>query len=149
MPNTILVDTGFLVALFRRGDPYAASAKALLAGRLKRERPRLVTVYPVITETCFFFHPADGARFLDWVHQGGVILRQIEPLYLPEIAALLRRYADQRIDFADACLIWLAGQEKTHRVLTTDRRDFSIYRAPDGRPFERVWLADAERPSPH
>ena len=102
-----------------------------------------------ITETCFFFHPADGARFLDWVHQGGVILRQIEPLHLPEIAALLRRYADQRINLADACLIWLAGQEKTHRVLTTDRRDFSIYRTPDGRPFERVWLADAERPSPH
>ena len=55
---------------------------------------------------------------------------------------ILNRYADPRIDLADACLIWLAGQEKTHRVLTTDRRDFSVYRGPDGRPFERVWLTD-------
>lgn len=45
-------------------------------------------------------------------------------------------------DLADACLIWLAGQEKTNRVLTADRRDFSIFRTPDGRAFERVWLAD-------
>lgn len=142
MPNTILVDTGFLVALFRQGDPYHLSAKALLAGRLKRERPRLVTIYPVITETCFFFQPADGALFLDWVYQGGVALRHIEPLHLPEIGALLRRYADQRIDLADACLIWLAGQEKTSWVLTTDRRDFNVYRTPDGRSFERVWLTD-------
>jgi predicted nucleic acid-binding protein len=56
--------------------------------------------------------------------------------------ALFDRYADQRINLADACLIWLAGQEKTSRVLTTDRRDFNVYRTPDGRTFERVWLAD-------
>ena len=142
MPDTILVDTGFLVALFRQGDDHHESAKNLLAGKLRRDRPRLITVMPVIVETCFFFHPQDGALFLDWVYRGGVTLRQIELANLPEIAAILGRYADQRIDFADACLIWLAGQEKTHRILTTDRRDFSIYRTPDGRAFERVWLSD-------
>lgn len=142
MPNTILVDTGFLVALFRQGDRHHQSARNLLAGPLRRERPRLVTVQPVITETCFFFHPADSASFLEWVHRGGVILRQIELVHLPDIAALLRRYADQRIDLADACLIWLAGQEKTNRVLTADRRDFTVYRTPSGQPFERVWLVD-------
>lgn len=142
MPNTILVDTGFLVALFRQGDRYHQSARNLLAGPLRRQRLRLVTVQPVITETCFFFQPADSASFLEWVHRGGVTLRQIEPAHLPDIAALLRRYADQRIDLADACLIWLAGQEKTNRILTVDQRDFSVYRTPSGQPFERVWLTD-------
>lgn len=69
-------------------------------------------------------------------------MRHIELTHLPDIAAILQRYADQRIDLADACLVWLAGQEKTNRVLTTDRRDFSIYRTPDGRFFDRVWLPD-------
>ena len=142
MPDTILVDTGFLAALFRQGDCHHESAKNLLAGRLRRERPRLVSVMPVIVETCFFFHPEDGALFLDWVYRGSIALRHIELAHLPDIAAILQRYADQRIDLADACLIWLAGQEKTNRVLTTDRRDFSIYRTPDGCYFERVWLPD-------
>lgn len=142
MPNTILVDTGFLVALFSQGDSNHDSAKNLLAGKLRRDRPRLITVLPVIVETCFFFHPEDNALFLDWVNQGGVTVRPIESVHLPAIATILRRYADQRIDLADACLIWLAGQEKTNRILTTDRRDFSVYRTPDGRYFERVWLPD-------
>ena len=56
--------------------------------------------------------------------------------------AILNRYADQRIDLADACLIWLAGQERTNRVLTVDHRDFSVYRTPGGQPFERLWISD-------
>jgi len=40
---------------------------------------------------------------------------------------------------ADACLVRLAGQEKTNRILTTDWQDFDTYRTPGGRPFERLW----------
>ena len=145
MTNTVLVDSGFTIALFDPHDPLHDSAKKTLPNL----NARLRTVWPVIVETSFFLGPKGKVSFLHWIERGAVTVRSMEVADLDALVAILNRYADQRIDLADACLIWLAGQEKTNRVLTTDRRDFSIYRAPDGRPFERVWLADAERPSPH
>jgi len=142
MPSTVLVDTGFLVALFRGDDPYHPSALALMAGRLRHERSRLVTVWPVIVETCFFFRPQDRPKFIRWIEGGALILRTIEPSDLNDIAAIFDRYGDRDMDLADACLVWLAGREKTNRVLTTDRRDFDIYRTPDGKPFERLSVDD-------
>lgn len=145
MTNTVLVDSGFTIALFDPHDPWHDSAKKTLP-KLKAS---LRTVWPVIVETSFFLGPKGKNSFLRWIERGAMSVCAIEVTDLGPLVAILNRYADQRIDLADACLIWLAGREKTNRVLTTDRRDFSIYRTPDGRPFERVWLADAERPSPH
>lgn len=138
MPNTVLVDAGFTIALFDPGDPLHESAKKTL----RSLNAPLKTVWPVIVETCFFLGPRGKAAFLRWIERGAVSVRPIETVDFNALIAILDRYADQRIDLADACLIWLAGQEKTNRVLTTNRRDFRIYRTPSGQPFERVWLAD-------
>lgn len=142
MRNIVLVDTGFLIALFDVGDTLHDSAKMMLKALEQRSGTWLKTVWPVIVETCFFLGPKGKSAFLHWIERGAVVIRPIEITDLAMIIATLNRYADQRIDFADACLIWLAGQEKTQRILTSDRRDFSIYRTPDGRAFERVWLSD-------
>ena len=56
MPNTVLVDTGFLVALFDAGDPLHDTAKDLLAEILRPERYRMVTVWSTVVETCFFLN---------------------------------------------------------------------------------------------
>ena len=57
MPNTVLVDTGFLVALFDARDPLHEGAKHILSDVLRPERARLVTVWPTVVETCFFLNP--------------------------------------------------------------------------------------------
>jgi predicted nucleic acid-binding protein len=142
MRNIVLVDSGFLIALFDAKDSLHDSAKAALKALIDREKARLKTVWPIVVETCFFLGPNGKAAFLRWIVRGALGLRAIEIDDIETVIAILDRYADQHIDLADACLIWLAGQEKTNRVLTTDRRDFSVYRTPDGRPFERVWLAN-------
>ncbi|HMB54594.1 MAG TPA: VapC toxin family PIN domain ribonuclease, partial [Thermoanaerobaculia bacterium] len=49
---------------------------------------------------------------------------------------LMEKYADLPMDYADATLVVLAGELGTGLVLTTDRRDFSVYRLPDGAGFE-------------
>jgi hypothetical protein len=138
MTNTVLVDSGFAIALFDPGDPLHDSAKKTLSNL----NARLRTVWPVIVETSFFLGPKGKNTFLRWIERGAMSVRAIEVADIDALVAILNRYSDQHIDLADACLIWLAGQEKTNRVLTTDRRDFSIYRTPDGRALERVWLAD-------
>ena len=62
---------------------------------------------------------------------------------VPTSAAALRRarelmvqYADCPMDFADSTLVVLAEDLKTNIVLTTDRRDFSVYRIDGRKRFE-------------
>ena len=62
---------------------------------------------------------------------------------MPASAAALRRarelmvqYADCPMDVADATLVVLDEELKTDIVLTTDRRDFSLYRIGGRRWFQ-------------
>lgn len=138
MRNTVLVDTGFLIALFNGKDSLHDSAKRAL-GALPIGT-RLVTVLPCVTESCFFLDRIGKASLLKWFARGAARIRAIGEHDLPDIAGMLERYADREMDFADACLIWLSGQEQTNRILTTDRRDFDIYRTLNGGYFERLWV---------
>ena len=42
----------------------------------------------------------------------------------------------RQMDLADVSLVWLAHDTGVVRIMTTDIRDFSRYRLPDGRAFE-------------
>lgn len=53
---------------------------------------------------------------------------------------VLERFSEPQIDLADAYLVWLAEMERSHLVLTTDRRDFDILCTGEGRAFERIWV---------
>lgn len=116
-------------------------AKNLLVEVLRPERARLITVWPTIVETCFFLNPRGKTALLEWINRGAVYLRHIETADIPAIIGILDRYAEHSVDVADACLVWLASMEKSNRVLTTDRRDFDMFRTPNGKPFERVWVS--------
>lgn len=54
---------------------------------------------------------------------------QIEDPAPAEVLMLMRRYAPE-MDYADACAVLLARRHKGAVVLTTDHRDFSVYRVP-------------------
>lgn len=44
------------------------------------------------------------------------------------ILALMEKYEDLPMDFADACLVTMSEEEKDSLVVTLDRRDFAVYR---------------------
>lgn len=140
MPNTALIDAGFLIALFRAADRHHGSAVALLQGPLRQSRTVLVTVLPVLVEACFFLDARGKAALLEWVRRGAVRLHPVTTADLDAIIRIVQRYADRDIDFTDACLIWLGSSLTVDQVLTVDRKDFDIYRLEDGRPFRRLWL---------
>lgn len=48
---------------------------------------------------------------------------------------LMKKYADLPMDLADASLVVLAEEIKEDRILTTDFRDFNIYRWQDNKKF--------------
>jgi len=50
-------------------------------------------------------------------------------------AALMRKYSDTPMDFADATLVLLAEATGILDILTLDRRGFSTYRTAEGKKF--------------
>ena len=57
---------------------------------------------------------------------------------LAPIAAIMRRYEDAKIQFADAAIAYLAERENIRAVFTTDRRDFSIIRLKRNRALTLI-----------
>jgi predicted nucleic acid-binding protein len=131
--QSILVDAGPLVALFRANDSYHECSKAFVGGNA---RP-LVTTWPVLTEVCFFLNAHGKSRLLTWVQRGGLRLHPIAENDLPVIQTLIDKYGD-RIDLADASLVWLGTKLKIKDIITIDRDDFSVYRGIDGKPFRNL-----------
>jgi predicted nucleic acid-binding protein len=50
----------------------------------------------------------------------------------------MHKYADQKLDLADATLMHLANRSGIDQVFTLDRRHFSIFRNRDGRALTIV-----------
>ena len=134
----VLVDTGFLVSLFRPADRLRAQAREWLLGN----RHPLVTVVPVIVETCFFLDAAAKGRLLEWAQRGALAVADVPVSSYTEIGTIIRKYADRKIDFADAVLVWLAHHTGIRDILTVDEADFSVYRLKGGKRFALVkWMA--------
>lgn len=130
----VLVDTGFLVALFDPADALAASA----ATYLREHRHRLVATAATVVEACFFLPPRAKADMLAWIRRGGMSVLDVPAAAYAQLEMTLRKYSDQEIDFADAALIWLAGETGATQVLTVDRKDFEIFRLKGGKRFEVI-----------
>lgn len=130
--NALLVDTGFLVALFRRRDRLRSAARNFLVAT----KAPLATVAPVIVEACFFLAAEEKRNLLEWVKRGALDVREVPVEAYPKIAWLIGKYADRDPDFTDMALLWLAQTGGCHRVLTVDAGDFSVYRGKSGKALE-------------
>ena len=62
----------------------------------------------------------------------------IQDAELPEIHALMSRYWDRPMDFADATLVHLAKRETLSTILTVDHADFDTYRIEGKRRFRVI-----------
>ncbi len=130
----VIVDTGFLVALFRPAERLRAPAREFL----RNNRHPLLTVAPVIVETCHFLGPDGKARLLEWIQRGAVAVAEVPTSAYTDIRIPIRKYANRNIDFTDAAIVWLAEQTGCRSILTVDIRDFSVFRLRKGKRFELV-----------
>ncbi|MDE3067486.1 MAG: pilus assembly protein [Verrucomicrobiota bacterium] len=95
----------------------------------KTVRPPLFTTESAVTEAAHFLTiaGAPARRLLHWIESGDLKT----PFQLSEqagaVAALMDKYGG-RMDLADATLVRLSELLGDSRVLTTDYKDFSIYR---------------------
>ncbi len=117
-----IADTGFLVAFANRADHHHRWASELA----QRVREPLLTCEPVLAEAAF--HLGSSALALAFVRDGLVRPALNLSEHLDRLAELAFRYADRNPDLADLCLIRLSELYPKYPVITTDVRDFRVYR---------------------
>lgn len=120
-----LADTGALLAYLDRTDPWYERCR----DAFEEFRLPLATSTAVLTE---LFHLLDDYRQMDlawaFIRSGAVTVLAISDRDLPDIEALMRKYRDRPMDFADATLVHLAQRESLSTVFTVDHDDFETYR---------------------
>jgi predicted nucleic acid-binding protein len=132
MAANALIDTGAILALLDRTDRWHQPC----VEAFKQLRLPLITSEGVLTE---LFHLVGGNRreteaAWRFLRSGAVELMAIEDSELPDLHALMSRYWDRPMDFADATLVHLAKRESLATIFTVDYSDFETYRIA-GRRF--------------
>ena len=130
----IVVDTGPLVALFRRRD----RDHARVAGYLRDNPCLLVTTWLVVTEAWHLLSGPARIAMMRWIDSGGAAVIEVRADGARRMLALLEKFYDRPMDIADASLVVLAERIGVNEILTIDRADFDIYRLPNGRRFVQV-----------
>jgi predicted nucleic acid-binding protein len=136
----IIADTGFFLALANRRDKHHSVAAAARA-KLKR---RLITTWPVMTETCHLLANRIGAqavdKFLGAFAARAYDVAEQSAADIGRIRELVLAYASLPMDLADASLVLLAERLDSGDILSTDSRDFGVYRWKNHKPFRNLLL---------
>jgi predicted nucleic acid-binding protein len=121
-----------LIALFNGNDKYHKASVEFI----KNNQYELVTTIASITEALHLldFNTNVQVDFLGWAHSGGLRIEPIVANDLATIQALTLKYSDLPMDFADACLVFLANKLRIDTIATIDR-DFDVYRLEGNRCF--------------
>jgi uncharacterized protein len=121
----IILDTGPLVASIDRND----SEWAWTTSQLKQIAAPILTCESVLSEACFLLSRVDGgpARVLELVCWNVLSLPFRASEHVTVLAALMRKFADIPMSFADACLVRMSELYPDAAVLTFDS-GFRVYR---------------------
>lgn len=123
-----LIDAGPLVAALDTDD----SRHAAVAAALKEVRGGLTTVWPVVTEAHHLLRrcaPPQTYRLLEAIGSGAIAVAELAAEDMPEILAVMRKFADQDLQLADAALAHVAKRDGYQTLITLDERDFRAIEA--------------------
>lgn len=128
-----IADAGLLIAGLDRQDPYHAWA----AGILSKEAPPWLVCEPVLAEVAASIGTCEPV--LEMLQVGDLVLAFNLHENRSQLLALVRKYPDQPMDLADACVVRMSELLPDSVVYTVDRRDFSVYRRHRRRPLRCVF----------
>lgn len=144
MPARGLIDTGPILALLDRNDPWHGPCVETIS----QLRLPLMTSAAVLTEV-FHLIP-EGPRVLNeaWtlIRSGAIMVASLGDDDLDSVRTLMVRYHDRPMDFADATLVHLAHRESLTEIFTIDHDDFETYRIDGRRRFRVVPDRSVRRP---
>lgn len=136
LQKSIIVDTGFFLALLDKSDSY--HTKALVTTKTFSDL-EWITTWPVISELSHMLQKVHMHKLLELHHKN---LFSIFPLEgcIRRLAELYDEYEDKNLDLADLSLVLLAEQLNHGKILTCDRKDFSFLKWKDHKSFTNLFL---------
>src|SRR5438309_9282447 len=122
----IIVDTGPLYAAADKDDDWHLRTVRFF----ENSRDEFVIPVTVLPEAAYLLAAHLGAeaerKLVHSVVNGEMAVEELTIQDLRRALELLRRYEDAEIGFVDATVVAIAERLKIRRILTTDRRDFSL-----------------------
>lgn len=137
--RSVLVDAGPLLAALDKNDRQHAWAVAALS-----KASGITTVWPVITEVSHMLGRrgcSAPASLLSALAENGMALALMDQEDFGALAHLMTQYDDLPMDLADAALVHAYHRDGFDAVMTTDIRDFSVYRVA-GKPLRLITPRD-------
>lgn len=133
---TVLVDTGILYAMADIDDAWHEPVKAFL----KNMTDVLVVPITVLPEICYLLNThlskESERKLIASIIQGEL---KIEGLIIEDFRRslqFLENYPNVNIGFVDASIVAISERLRINRILTTDRKHFSIIRPRHCHAFE-------------
>jgi predicted nucleic acid-binding protein len=128
-----LIDTGAILALLDRSDRW----HRICVEAFQNLKLPLLTSEAVLTELFQLVGDSRHEKDAAWsfVRSGAILLGAIETAELSHVQALMARYWDRPMDFADATLVYLGKREGLSTIFTVDHADFETYRIEGRRRF--------------
>lgn len=117
-----IADTGFVVAFLNARDTHHAWALDLA----EQVTTPLITCEAVLTEAAYLLN--QPALVLETLSSGLLALDFDLNANGEQLVVLAERFSDQSPDLCDLCVVRMSELHPEHSVLTTDRKDFSVYR---------------------
>jgi len=125
-----LADAGPLVALMNKSDQWHGWA----APAIHALGDTLHTTESVLAEVCYLlrWQREAIAGLLAAMANGTICVHPVFPEQTLRVRVLMGKYA--QMDLADASLVVLSERYPHAKLITTDRRDFTVYRRNDNNP---------------
>lgn len=123
MAAIVVADTGFLVALLNRRD--ARNGWATMQGA--HHAPPWHTCEAVLSEAFHLLGPIGRSSLEELLRLRALNVTFAFAQEQERVLALMKKYSEVPMDFADACLVRMTEAISDPVVLTTDS-DFRIYR---------------------
>ena len=134
MAPNLLLDTGAFVALVDRSERRHADCVAVL----ENWDGRIVTTEAVVTETLYLAGPPWAAQkqCMEFLLRGAFVMVPASHTTLLRVSALMEKFRDVPMDYADATLVALGEEIGSNAVFTLDARGFSTYRLNQRKAFQ-------------
>jgi len=128
----IIADTGPIVALINSRDQHHQWARTIV----RQISEPMLTCDAVLSEALFPISstPNGISRFSDILASGAIQSDFATTANIRELAALIWKYQELPMSFADACIVRLSEIHDGSSVLTIDSH-FQIYRKNSGQPI--------------
>lgn len=130
MASPVLIDAGPLVAIINRRDQWHSWSQ----DEFSRHAEPFLTCDAVLSEAFHLLEnvPHGSLALIKMLDRKIILCRFACEIHWPALSAILRKYADQPMSLADACLVRMAEFHPQARIFTTDG-DFRVYRKSDRR----------------